>query len=418
MSQALPVRPVAPVTLLGFILIAAPANAQPPLYEVRLYGPIAPYEFTTPFGMNELDHVVGYTAFDVFDPSATGVRIDPQGGISALTLLDPNYNFPYGINAIGAIVGLSGQQGFHWSQGVATPLLAPDGFFSTVGHDIDDAGRIVGSFGDSDASGPQHCYWANSTAQPVLLPGLTPDVTAGSAWAINEAGQIAGVSGGSAGIFYAVRWDSATSTPVQIGPLSGAFNSEGLGMNELGDVVGRSSYPNFSIEAMYWHGADGFLTGLGFLPGGGTYSEAYDVNDIAQVVGTGAASDGSVHAFLWEGGVMYDLNDHILPGGPAFRYLSRAGAINNNGVIAAEAVIGETGFPRSIAILTPFILGDLNCDHVIDEEDAIPLALALVDADAYAAQHPGCNPARADVDGDGERDGRDIELFVSNLLTN
>ncbi len=395
--------------------MASRVGAQPLLYEVELFGPLPPYEFTTSFGMNEAGRVVGYTAFDAFDPSATGVVVDPMTGIGSLALLDPNFNFPYGINAAGDIVGQSGQQGFVYQAGVAAPLPVPDGFFSGVGHDINDAGAIVGSYGDSDFSGPQHCYWSSGAAAPVTLAGVIPGVTSGSAWAINEAGQIAGVSGGIEGVFYAARWDSPAADPVQIGPLPGAFNSEGLGMNELGDVVGRSSFLDFTIQAFYWRGEDAFLTGLGFLPGG-NYSEAFDVNDAGQVVGTANTPDFEVHAFLWENGVMYDLNDFIAPGGPPFLYVSRATAINEAGVIAAEAVIGATGFPRAIAILTPLLPGDMNCDGVLDIEDAVPLALALGDPDAYAAQFPGCNPARADVDGDGERNGLDVQTFVDTLL--
>lgn len=397
-------------------LSAARADGQPLMYEVKLFGPVAPYEYTTPFGMNEAGRVVGYTAWDAFDPSATGVVVDPGTGIATLSLVDPNYNFPYGINAAGAIVGQSGQQGFHFHNGVATPLPPPDGFFSNVGHDINDAGAIVGSYGDSDFSGPQHCYWSSSAATPQTLIGIIPGLTFGSAWAINEAGQIAGVSGNPEGVFFAVRWNSPNADPVQIGPLPGAFNSEALGMNELGDVVGRSSFEDFSTQAFFWNGEDGFLTGLGYLPGGNSYSEAFDVNDIGQVVGSASAPGFEAHAFLWEGGVMYDLNDYIAPGGPSFRYLSRAGAINNAGVIAAEAVIGETGFPRAIAILTPMLAGDLNCDGAIDVEDAGPLALALVDPAGYAAQFPGCNPARADIDGDGQANGNDVQVFVDGLL--
>ncbi len=407
--------------LVGFATVVsstATVLAQPPLYELELFGPIAPYEFTTPFGMNEAGAVVGYTAFDAFDPSATGVIIHPQTGISALSLIDPNYNFPYALNSAGMVVGQSGFRAFHWDGAVADPLRVPEGFFSGTAHDISDTGVIVGSYGDNDFLGPRHCYWPSASQEAILLPPLSPGNHDGSAWAINESGQIAGVSGVE-GIFYAVLWDSVESPPIQIGPLPGAFNSEALGMNERGDVVGRSSFEDFSIEAMFWNSdGGGFLTGLGHLPGGFPYSEAFDVNDARQVVGVASAPEFTTHAFLWEGGVMYDLNDYLAPGGPPIQYLARAGSINNAGVIAVEVVLGANGFPRAIGILKPIFIGDANCDGVVNIDDADALALALVDRDAHAAAYPGCGLMRADVNEDLSLDGADVQAFVSMLLEN
>ena len=61
-------------------------------------------------------------------------------------------------------------------------------------------------------------------------------------------------------------------------------------------------------------------------------------------------------------------------------------------------------------------LGDLNCDGVVNIDDIAPFALALVDPAAYQAQHPGCSPARADLNQDTHQDGADIQPFVDLLL--
>lgn len=45
------------------------------------------------------------------------------------------------------------------------------------------------------------------------------------------------------------------------------MNSEGLGLNERGDVVGRSSFADFTTEAFFFDGETEELVPLGFLDG-------------------------------------------------------------------------------------------------------------------------------------------------------
>lgn len=68
------------------------------------------------------------------------------------------------------------------------------------------------------------------------------------------------------------------------------------------------------------------------------------------------------------------------------------------------------------ATSTPLLLGDMNCDAVVDVADAGPFALAMTDTAAYAAAHPACDIDAADLDGNNAIDGRDISLFVVELL--
>ena len=63
------------------------------------------------------------------------------------------------------------------------------------------------------------------------------------------------------------------------------------------------------------------------------------------------------------------------------------------------------------------MLGDLNCDGVVDLDDVAPFVLALVDPAAYAVAYPNCELARADMDAGGTVDGCDVQAFVNVLLT-
>jgi hypothetical protein len=73
----------------------------------------------------------------------------------------------------------------------------------------------------------------------------------------------------------------------------------------------------------------------------------------------------------------------------------------------------------NIATLTvngTVLLGDMNCDGVVNVLDVDPFALALVDPAAYAAQYPACDPMRAEINGDGTVDGRDVGPMVELIL--
>ncbi|MCB9862720.1 MAG: VCBS repeat-containing protein [Phycisphaerales bacterium] len=64
----------------------------------------------------------------------------------------------------------------------------------------------------------------------------------------------------------------------------------------------------------------------------------------------------------------------------------------------------------------PVLLGDMNCDGIVDIADAAPFATALADAAVYATAYPSCDIAAADLDGNSVIDARDIAAFVLELL--
>ncbi len=62
------------------------------------------------------------------------------------------------------------------------------------------------------------------------------------------------------------------------------------------------------------------------------------------------------------------------------------------------------------------LIGDLNCDGVVDFGDINPFVLRLTDPAVYAAQFPDCPDANGDIDEDGTVDFGDINPFVALLL--
>ncbi|MBU0637438.1 MAG: S8 family serine peptidase [Planctomycetes bacterium] len=67
---------------------------------------------------------------------------------------------------------------------------------------------------------------------------------------------------------------------------------------------------------------------------------------------------------------------------------------------------------------TPYDVGDLNCDGLVDGFDIDPFVLVMGDEDPYDAYYtlyPDCDHMLADINGDDSIDGFDIDAFVELL---
>ena len=62
------------------------------------------------------------------------------------------------------------------------------------------------------------------------------------------------------------------------------------------------------------------------------------------------------------------------------------------------------------------VIGDLNCDGVLNFGDIDPFVMALTDPTGYAAAYSDCDISHADINGDGLVNNGDIDPFVG-LLT-
>jgi len=179
------------------------------------------------------------------------------------------------------------------------------------------------------------------------LPG-DPD---GAATAINDKGQVVGISGicqnavGELSAEHALLWQN--EPPTDLGNLGGAGWNTPTGINNHGQIVGFSDLPgddkgqNPNFHAFLWT-KEGGIQDLGTLPGD-TISEATGINDQGQVVGVSCVdiSFSNCRAFLWQNDVMTDLNTLIPPGSPL--YLISTGDINDYGEITGQACVLSNG---------------------------------------------------------------------------
>jgi probable HAF family extracellular repeat protein len=245
--------------------------------------------------------------------------------------------------------------GFVWEKGVmrALPTLGGNNGFASGANN---RGQVVGwaenAVHDPTCAPPQvlqfrAVLWRLERDQIQELPPLPGD-TSGAATAINDRGQVVGISGtcdqavGRFTAAHAVLWENGKVT--DIGNLGGRTWNTPTAINQRGDVVGFASQPgddpdNPQLRAFLWTRRDG-IQDLGTLPGD-VYSEAHGINERRQVVGISCAADGSCRAFLWQNGVMRDLNTLVTPGYAGI--LTTAQDINDRGVITGRAFDLETG---------------------------------------------------------------------------
>ena len=112
--------------------------------------------------------------------------------------------------------------------------------------------------------------------------------------AINDVGQVVGLSETAAGEQHAFVWTAAGGMK-DLGTLGGTF-SRAFAINHLGHVAGVSELPSGERRPFLWTPAGG-MQDLGTFGGG--FGRARGINDLDQVVGRSDLPDGSFHAFLW-----------------------------------------------------------------------------------------------------------------------
>jgi probable HAF family extracellular repeat protein len=192
----------------------------------------------------------------------------------------------------------------------------------------------------------------------------------GAATAINDQGEVVGISGtcdvavGAYSAKHALLWRNGEV--INLGSLGGAGWNTPMAINQRGDIVGFSDLPgdvsngqlNANFHAFLWTNETGHMKDLGTLPGDNV-SEALDINERGQIVGV---SYPSTHAFLYEHGKMIDLNSLIPHDSPLL--LLAANGINDRGEITGQAcVIADGGCPAGADTPAFLALPTSDCDN-------------------------------------------------------
>ena len=245
--------------------------------------------------------------------------------------------------------------GFRWHNGVMTalPTLGGKNGFATG---TNNAGFTVGwaqnTTIDPKCVAPntqqfRAVVWApNGTVARELAP-LANDTTT-AATAINERGQVVGISGicdQAAGRFSAIRavlWENGV--PTSLGSFGGVAWNTPMAINQRGDVVGFANASaadagNFNPRAFWWRKGKG-MQPLAALPGHIT-SQATGINERHQIVGQSCDADDNCRAVVWRGCEVTDLNAVMETSTPLV--LTTANDIDDLGRITGQAFDTASG---------------------------------------------------------------------------
>jgi probable HAF family extracellular repeat protein len=246
--------------------------------------------------------------------------------------------------------------GFVWEQGEMRGLPNFPGGNNGFATGANNLHQVVGwaenDFQDPACVSPQvlqfrPAMWSLGPPDQIQDLPLIPGDSSGAATAINDNGQIVGISGicdqavGRHTAKHAVLWENGGVT--DLGNLGAQWWNTPTAINQRGDVVGFAGDPAFVegdiLHAFMWTREDGIrpLKPLKGRTPQHVDSEAYGINERGQVVGTSCdANFVDCRAVIWDHGAFpRDLND--FKGSFPIR-LETAKDINDNGEITGRAI--------------------------------------------------------------------------------
>src|SRR6266404_5534950 len=251
--------------------------------------------------------------------------------------------------------------GFVWEQDQMRGLPNFPGGNNGFATGANNLGQVVG-WAENGVHDPACCCTQVLQFRPAVWTLGPPDQihelplfhgdTSGAATAINDNGQIVGISGicdqavGRHTARHAVLWENGGVT--DLGNLGAQWWNTPTAINQRGDVVGFAGDPAFVggdiLHAFIWtkdNGIKALKPLRGRVPEH-VDSEAYGIDEAGQVVGVSCdAEQNDCRAVIWDHGVYpTDLNDLK---GDYSGFLALAKDINNNGEITGRAIDPITG---------------------------------------------------------------------------
>ena len=353
------------------LLSAVGLAAQTPTFTVQVLGNIPGGVAAYVSGVNDADEAVGGAG------EGTSACPDECAVIwhdGTPTLLVTPTGFTAGaaaINNAGQIAGaispnkyLLESTAVVWIDGEPTLLPAPAAQYTySYAFAINDAGQVAGYVFGSSSVPYEAAVWNGLT--PMVL-GVVPGCTYGSALGINGNGLVVGYLGcGKDGVAEAAVWKGTTATllPIPIKPTVGGLGGKAFAVSDSGLIVGSSTNAGNNditpFNATAW--ADGVVTDLGPFPTKEGSSSAIAVSKQGIIVGKSTWVVNEVtHATLWSpiGAAPQDLNSLIGTAAAAEFTLTEATGINNNCTIVVNGYSNKTGAKEAFLLK---LIDSSNC---------------------------------------------------------
>jgi probable HAF family extracellular repeat protein len=329
------------------------------------------------------------------------------------------------VNNLGHVVGVGSKaknkEAYLWTpqRGLSGLGDLPGGEVYSWALGVNDMDQVVGM----SSTGWQHLevYYGATWTEAFLwdpiegmkglgdLPGAN---TSSSARDVSNSGWVCGDSVSSKGL-EAFIWDE-TNGIRSMGDLpGGGFMFESRRINNLNQVCGHCTDPNSPYsKACVWDPERGLFS----LPAPfGVYgSDANDINDAGQVVGyvKDYGPGGKSYSCMWDPdeGIIF-VNEVIDASSQVHLPFSSPKGINNKSQMVAVSLTTNLG-----CLLTPFILGDGNCDGVVNGADLAALLKYLANQGGPVTDPPPiCDWWTCDMNQDAQLTVADLELFLGAL---
>lgn len=262
----------------------------PPGETAQDIGPMPGFDFTAPAAINSRRQIAGNASNDAAD--MTAFIWEPAGGFTSLGSLGGNLSIAEDINERGEIVGRSWDRNgeervFLWRPGQGMMDLGTLGGLMSINsaYGINDAGQVVGM------SDGRAFIWDQANGMREL--GIGGSWSA--AYDINAAGVVVGEFTGTDGVTRGFRWTSSGGME-DLGAIDGGFYSSAQKISANGHIL--FAVDGAAPSRTFWVLNGGELHRLGPLVAGG-WIEAYDLNDCGHAVGHGLAAGDERRAVMW-----------------------------------------------------------------------------------------------------------------------
>ncbi len=351
-------RSLATLAAAALLAIGIADAGAAPTYRVKELGPTPHGWASQALAISDANIIVGWVQQHRDGPHVAATWT-ADGAVQTIgTLPGEQESFATAVNAVGQVAGYGGSfdepHAFVWD--TATGMRALGSFDprhpNSAAQGISDSGQVVGI--SVTAAGAPHAFtWTASTG----LVDPWPAAAYAQANAINSHDQWVGGVAPDENSQAALRVNAGGKV-TDLGLLSADVPfGYGKAINGAGRVVGSAGAADGTNHAFLWDKLHG-MQDLGVLPGG-TYSNGLGINDAGQVVGISDQPGGrgtTNGPFYYDRKIgMVDLKTLIAADDPLKDQITfdAAQAINNRGIIVANGtiVLPNVANPRYRAFL-------------------------------------------------------------------